>query len=185
MSEIQVEVPRVVKMENGSIVDFGKRANLLIAVDGSVVDFSLSNGKVITWAVQGIEAFTDFQKAVFTYGLVEKIKSNLAKVKELDKLEEGIKEQIANFEAGNFYVRANSSSPVMLDNIQKAYALVKSQQEGFEHLANYDEPAVSREIQATWAELSRPAKNLIRKNVYVIIEKAKLDNADGIAPSTI
>ena len=185
MSDIQVEVPRIVKMENGSVIDFGKRANLLIAVDGSVVDFSLSNGKVITWAVKDIETFTDFQKTVFTYGLVEKIKSNLAKVKEIDKIEEGIKEQIANFEAGNFYVRPNSSSPVMLDNIQKAYAIVKSQQEGFEHLANYDEPAVSREIKSTWDELTRPAKNLIRKNVYVIIEKAKLDSADGVVLSSI
>ena len=185
MSEIQVEVPRVIKMEDGSVVNFGRRSSLLIAINGAEVTFNLYNGKVIVWAVKGIESFTEFQKAVFTYGLTEKLKVNLGKVRELDKLEAGIREQLVNFDAGNFYVRANASSPLLLDNIQKAYALVKSQQEGFEHLANYDEPAISREIQATWSELSRPAKNLIRKNVYVIIEKAKLDSADGIAPSTI
>lgn len=185
MSEIQVEVPRVIKMEDGSVVNFGRRSSLLIAINGAEVTFNLYNGKVIVWAVKDIESFTEFQKAVFTYGLTEKLKVNLGKVKELDKLEAGIKEQIANFDAGNFYVRANASSPLLLDNIQKAYALVKSQQEGFEHLANYDEPAVSREIQAIWGDMTRPAKNLIRKNVYVIIEKAKLDSLDGVAPTTI
>lgn len=171
---------RIVEMEDGSEVNFGKRANLLTSVDGTTVSFKLFSGKIITWVVEGIDDLTDFQKVVYIFGLTEKVKSNIASVKDVTELEIAIHRQITSLSSGVFYTRGTSSNAVVLDNLQKAWATVKSDQEGFEHFIDYAEPAVSREIATLWAEMSRPAKNLIRKNVYVVVEKAKLDLADGV-----
>jgi len=171
---------RIVKMEDGSEVNFGKRANLLTSVDGTIVSFKLFSGKVIAWEVEGIDELTDFQKTVYIFGLTEKVKSNIASVKDVAELEIAIHRQVASLSSGVFYTRGTSSSAVVLDNLQKAWATVKSGQEGFEHFIDYAEPTVSREIATLWSEMTRPAKNLIRKNVYVVVAKAKLDLADGV-----
>jgi hypothetical protein len=182
MSELEV---RIVKMEDGSEVNFGKRANLLTSFEGTTVSFKLFTGKVITWVVEGIDTLTDFQKTVYVYGLTEKVKSNLAPVKDVSEMEIAIQKQILNLTSGIFFTRGTSSSAIILDNLQKAWAFVKSEQEGYKHWEDLEDATVTREVASAWNELTRPAKNLIRKNVYVVIQKSKLDLADGVEATLV
>ena len=173
-AEVKVDAPRIVTMEDGSQVNFGKLAKQIAVVEDSTITFKLFNGRLIPWTVD-TEGLSDFQKTVFLFGLVEKIKSNTSSVKDLAELEVAIKRQMVLLESGQFYSRGTNTGVLLLDNLQKAYALVKSQQEGFEHLANLEDPEVTREVVAYFDSLTRAQKNIIRKHPAVVIAKARLD----------
>lgn len=184
MSEVKVEAPRIVTMEDGSQVNFGKLAKQIAVVEENVITFKLFNGKLISWTVD-VEGLSEFQKTVFLFGLVEKIKSNTSSVKDLAELEVAIRKQMAVLESGQFYTRSAGTGVLLLDNLQKAYALVKSQQEGFERYANLADPEVTREVSEYWAGLTRAQKNTIRKHPSVVVAKAKLDAETGTVEELI
>lgn len=184
MSEVKVDAPRIVTMEDGSQVNFGKLAKQIAVVEDSTITFKLFNGKLISWEVD-VEGLSDFQKTVFLFGLVEKIKSNTSSIKDLAELEVAIKRQMAVLESGQFYTRNTGTGIVLLDNLQKAYALVKSQQEGYEHLAKLDDPEVTKEVSAYWDTLTRSQKNTIRKHPAVVVAKANLDAVSGAVEELI
>jgi len=173
-TEVKVAAPRIVTMEDGTQVNFGKLAKQIAVVEDSTITFKLFNGRLVTWTVDTV-GLNEFQKTVFLFGLVEKIKSNTSSVKNLAELEVAIKKQIALLEAGQFYTRTGSNGILLLDNLQKAYATVKARQAGFEHLADLANPEAVKEVLALFEGFTREQKTSIRKNRDVIIVKATLD----------
>ncbi len=172
------KVERLVTLEDGSVVNFGARANVLVHSDNEakVITFALSNGKKITWAAPEVEGLTPFQVQVYLYGLAAKVKSSLAPLKDLADIEKAIAKQIASIDSGVFILKSNGREAVAkLTNLQKAYALVKSATTGFESWEDVDAAEVITEVIERWEALTVSQRNSIRKNAYVKLELARLD----------
>lgn len=184
MSEVEVvestKVERLVTLEDGSVVNFGARANVLVHSDSEtkVITFALSNGKKIVWTAPEVEGLTPFQVQVYLYGLAAKVKSSLAPLKDLADIEAAIEKQIASIDSGVFILKSNGREAVAkLTNLQKAYASVKATTEGFESWANVDAPEVIEEVLTRWAAFTVSERNSIRKNAYVKLALAPLEAA--------
>ncbi len=175
-------VVRNVAMQDGSVVNFGARANLLTATDGNTLTFNFSDGKQIKWDVPFVEGLTEFQQTVYLYGIAAKIKSSLAPVK-FDDLEAAINKQIAAINEGNFSLRVAGEASTSLDNWAIAYAIVKAKEADFSHWVVNGEfnstPEVVTEVATRWAGFSISEKNGLRKHAYIKLEKAKLDAVDA------
>ena len=161
---------RIVTMDDGTQANFGARANLLSAIDleSSTVTFRIVTGKIINWTIQNMDNLTEFQKMVFMYGLLEKIKTSLAPIK-LPKMVEAIQKQIVAIERGEFNVRSLSSAgEVVLTDLQKAYALAFSEQyPAKKHWANVDDAATIAEVLGVWEGKSPAQRNAIRRHPSV------------------
>ena len=174
---------RVVIMEDGSQVNFGSRATLLSNTDvatGTIV-FKLFTGKIISYVVEGIEAFSEFQKQVYLFGLQSKIRSALSNVKDV---EEEVLKQIAALKEGKFSVRSGDASDVSLDNHLKAWATVMTGKypnvvaTPHTNWTDLTDVTVINEVLSTWNALSPKEKIAARKNVYVVHERSLLDMAE-------
>jgi len=181
MTEQTEQTTNVVQMEDGTTIDFGKRGVVDISIDlkSATMVFKTVNGKVISWQVQEIDNLFPFQKKVYLYGVLSKIRTAMAPVDRAE-LEDFINKQIEAINAGIFNVRAfgDPTREVKLLDIQKAYAIAKSKQTtGFEHWANVDDVRVIGEVLGDWATKSASAKNKIRRNPYVQLELSLLQTA--------
>ena len=178
---------RILPMEDGTTCNFGSRANLITSIDldNSVVTFKIAIepiGKVISWSVPEVAGLSDFQKKVYLYGLMERVKSSLAPVKLVDT-EAAIHKQIVAINAGDFNIRSveGEDGVVALTNLQKAYALVKSNpafvKTAKPEWADVNNIVVVTEVLNFWEGLSAEERIAIRNNAYVKLELAKLETA--------
>jgi hypothetical protein len=181
----EVKPSRIIDVA-GEKVNFGVRAKVLSAYDAATktITFYLATseteGKKLEWPVQGTEGLNDFQLQVFLYGLSSKVKASLAAIKDIGDVEVAINKQIEAINAGTFILRSGKEATLSLDNLQKAYAIVKAANEAeFAHWANVDDATVIQEVLARWSTFTVSDKNGLRKNAYIVLEKAKLDAADA------
>ncbi len=166
-----IKEPVIVEMSDGTKCNFGRRANLVSSMDvpTKTLTFKISTGVIISWAVEGLEAFSTLQTKIYLYGLLEKVKSSLAGVGKPD-LEVAISNNIADIKAGNFNIRSAGSSVAAtgLTLVMKAFALAKSeQQEEYVHLRDLDNPSVIDEVCALWNGKSPSEKRAVRTNPFV------------------
>ena len=173
---------KIVTMEDGSQVNFGVRANLITSLDldTSTISFKISTGKIINWLVEHMENLTTFQKTVYMYGLLEKVKTSLAPVK-VDALEVAINKQIESINKGEFNVRAlTQAGEVVLTDLQKAYAIAVSYLDPSKaHWANVDNGEVIAEVLTLWESKSAIERNKIRRHPNVAVELAKIQMDNG------
>jgi len=175
---------RIVTLEDGTQANFGARANLLSTIDleTSTLTFKLVTGKVVNWVITEIDNLTAFQKTVYMYGLLEKIKTSLAPVK-LPKIEEAIAKQIAAIAKGEFNIRSiNNAGEVVLTDLQKAYALAFSKQ--YPDKAGWsevDSPATIAEVLEVWENKTPAQRNAIRRHPSVAWELNVMAIATGDA----
>jgi len=182
VEEVLTAVPaRLVTLEDGSVVDFGVRANVLVDIDQETqtITFSLSNGRKISWVISGVESLSPFQIQVYLYGLASKVKSSLARFKDLVEVEATIHKQIESINSGIFILRSGKEASLSLTNLQKAYAIVKSQEEAFASWVNVDSEEVIKEVLTRWETFDTSAKNSLRKNAYIKLEVSKLEVAEA------
>lgn len=177
---------RIVILEDGTQVNFGTRATLLSSFDvaTATIVFKSFSGKIITYVVEGIEAFSDFQKQVYLFGLQTKIRGSLANAKGLEATDLEIQKQIDLLVDGKFSVRSGEASEVALDNNLKAWATIQSGkypsivEEPKAHWADLGNVVVINEVLSAWNALSPKDKIAARKNAYVVYERAALDMAE-------
>lgn len=178
---------RIVTMEDGTQLNFGTRANLLSSIDleTNTLTFKLVSGKIINWILQGVEGLTDFQRTVFLYGILEKVKTSLAPIK-LPKIEEAIAKQIVAIEKGEFNIRSLSGSgEVTLTELQAAYAIALSKQSKAKaHWVNTTDVVTIQEVLSVWEGKSPAQRNAIRRNAAVSWElnvmKLEEGNVEGL-----
>jgi hypothetical protein len=178
MSEVKAQ--RIVKLEDGSEVNFGVRANLLTSVDeaANTVTFKSISGKIITWAVPYVDGLNGFVKTVYIYGLVTKVKSTLAGVKGEADMEAALEKVLTSLAMGTLVVRSAVAGTLTLE--QKAYAIIKSTHTNrhFDltktHWSDLSAPATIAEVTTLWGSFDRSRKNAIRKDSYFKIELATL-----------
>jgi hypothetical protein len=175
---------RIVTLDDGTQVNFGARANLLSSIDleSSTIIFKIVTGKVINWVITEMDNLTPFQKTVFMYGLLEKVKTSLAPVK-LAKLEEAIAKQIAAVTKGDFNIRSiNTVGEVALSDLQKAYALAFSKQYPDKaKWADIDDVATIAEVLEVWENKTPVQRNAIRRHPSVAWELNVMAIATGDA----
>ena len=173
---------RIVTLEDGTQANFGARANLLSAIDieSDTVTFRIVTGKIINWVVKDMDNLTPFQKMVYMYGLLEKIKTSLAPIKLL-KLEEAIGKQIVAIEKGEFNVRSLSSAgEVVLTDLQKAYALAFSEQYPEKaHWGKVDDATTISEVLSSWENKTPAQRNAVRRHPMVQYQLSIMAMAAG------
>ena len=194
---------RVVTLDNGEVVDFGVRANLITSFDTATneVVFKIFSGEVIIWDTTvikdlDIESFSEFAKTVVLYGLLAKIKTNLASVKLYDEVDgkkvhslaNSISGQIAIINEGKFSIRATNAPVAGLTLDQRAFATAVSKHAKFAEAVSI-EPEVAAEwknledeevilaVIALWDTYTVSTKNTIRKQPYFTLEKSTLQLA--------
>jgi hypothetical protein len=177
---------RIVILEDGTQVNFGTRATLLSSFDleTSTIVFKSFSGKIISFVVEGIEAFSDFQKQVYLFGLQTKIRGSLANAKTIEDTDLEVQKQIDLLKEGKFAVRSGDSSEVSLDNNLKAWATIQSGKyptivaDPKTHWADLGNVVVINEVLSAWNALTPKEKIAARKNAYVVYEKSALDIAE-------
>jgi len=194
---------RIIELENGEKVNFGARANLLSSFDTETneITFKVATGEVIVWNIADIAGLdvaplTEQVKNFVLYGLLAKIKTNLAPVKlqeEVDgkvvnSLAEAIQAQVAILNTGKFSVRGSGDDSVELSLDQKAFAVAASKEPVFATAvslttdetagwADLDAEATINAVSTLWDSYDTSTKNAIRKNAYFRLYKATLELA--------
>lgn len=183
MSDKAKAQARIVTMEDGTTANFGTRTKLLTAFDvpSATVTFRLFNGTTINWILAGIEALTDFQKTIYIYGAVEKVKSSLTSMT-VDKLEAAINKQTTLIDSGVFNIRSSSETGlVKLSDLQKAYALaIALLFPERSHWANISDKDVMVEVLAAWESKTPTERNAIRRDPNVSLQLSTIQLQDGI-----
>ena len=172
------KVTNIVEMQDGTKIDFGKRGTLHTSVDlpTNTISFKMVTGDIINWVVPGTEGLTDFQKKVYLYGILSKIKTAMAPV-DLKELKKFIEKQMEAINNGIFIVRAfgDTVREVKLTDIQKAYAIAKSKQNpDFIHWGNVEDTSVIEQVSQDWEAKSTSEKNADKRNPYVQLELATM-----------
>jgi len=195
---------RVVALENGEVVDFGVRANLITSFDTATneVVFKLFSGEVIVWdasKIEGLEvdSLNELAKTIILYGLLAKIKTNLAAIKLYEDGEDGeqvhslannINGQIKTINSGRFNIRATASTVAGLTLDQRAFATAVSKHDKFAEAVSVKPEVASKwvdlededviaEIISVWDTYTVSNKNTIRKQPYFRLEKVNLELA--------
>jgi len=192
---------RIIELENGEKVNFGARANLLSSFDTETneITFKVATGEVIVWNITKIAGLdtaplTEQVKNFVLYGLLAKIKTNLAPVKlqeEVDgevvnSLAEAIQAQIAILNTGRFAVRGSGDDSVELSLDQKAFATAAFREPIFATAvllateettgwADLDAEATINAVSTLWDSYDTSTRNAIRKNPYFRLYKATLE----------
>lgn len=187
-------VSNIITMENGENIDFGKSGKVKASYDvaTSTVTFKTVVGSIIDYVVDGLDNFSDFQKEVYLYGVMEKIKSTLAPTK-VEDLVAKINKQIEEVKSGVFTTRTMDSS-VELDSFLQAFAMVNATgqvntstatfdvfpsalkvPELRPHWINVKDPAVIKEVLEFWNSLSRTEKASERHNTFITTQKAFIE----------
>lgn len=188
--EKEVKQVRIVRMEDGTDVNFGTRANLITSADPeqNLLTFKLASGKVINYVEETIENLTEKQKAIYLYGLLQKVKTTLAPVKlftlidgELvPTMENTINKQLELFKAGEFMFRdVEREGVVELTDLQRAYAEVMREQGSKPHWTDLDDIATMTEILSIWETKSPVERNKVRRHPLVAIKLATLAQKTG------
>jgi hypothetical protein len=178
---VEAKKDRLVTMQDGSVKNFGVRANLLTNVDHEtgLVTFDFFTGETISfnaYAIEGqtVETFTAFQKQVFIYGLLAKVKTALAPIK-VDGLFEAVTKQLDAIAKAEFSTRGHAETVVGLSDLEKAYALAKVVQgDAPEYFSDLTDVRTIEEVQAYFATLTTGGKNKLRNHPKVALELAKL-----------
>jgi len=191
---------RVVTLENGEVVDFGVRANLITSFDTATneVVFKLFSGEVIVWNTTkiedlAVESLSDFAKTVVLYGLLAKIKTNLASIKlyeevdgkQVHSLANNINDQIAIINTGKFSIRATATTVAGLTLDQRAFATAVSKHAKFADAvscaevewADLEDEGVIASVISLWDSYTVSQKNVIRKQPHFRLEKSLLELA--------
>lgn len=165
------KVLNIVTMSDGTQANFGARAKVLSAIDleDKQITFRVADGSIINWLPKELDNLSDFQLPVFLYGLLERVKSGLSSTKGLDKVAEVINKQIEAIDAGEFSIRAVSSTgAVELTLLQRAYAIAMSGVEGGNpKWANVEDTAVIEEVLEVWEGKTAVERNAIRRHPLV------------------
>lgn len=188
-NEIPVAKPvRIVDMADGTQANFGTRANLLSSMNipTATATFKVITGEVINWVMQGLEGLTDFQKTVYMYGAMEKVKSSLAGVK-VEVLAEAVTKNTTDIDNEVFNIRsAGSTGAVTLTTLQKAYALAISKLDGSKEYWNQlEEKAVIAEVLAVWETKTAKERGALRRHPHVALELNVMLLAEGGADSLV
>jgi len=197
------DAKRVATLENGEVVDFGVRANLITSFDTATneVVFKLFSGEVIVWdasKIEGleVESLNELAKTVVLYGLLAKIKTNLASVKlyeevdgeQVHSLANNINDQIDIINTGRFNIRATATTVAGLTLDQRAFATAVSKHAKFAEAVSISEEVASKwvdledeevieQVIALWDTYTVSNKNTIRKQPYFRLEKVNLELA--------
>lgn len=180
-STVEAKKDRLVTMQDGSVKNFGVRANLLTSVDAEsgVITFDFFTGETIAfnaYTIEGqtVETFTAFQKQVFVYGLLAKVKTALAPIK-VEGLFEAVTKQLDAIAKAEFTTRGHAETVVGLSDLEKAYALAKVVQgDAPEYFSDLNDARTIEEVQAHFATLTTGGKNKLRNHPKVALELAKL-----------
>lgn len=182
---VEAKPARIVEMQDGSKVDFGSRSKLLVSfsTEDNTATFKVFTGDMVTWVVEGMDNLTDFQKIVYMYGLVERVKSSLSPIS-LKNLASTIHAQIAEINKGNFNIRANGGTKVAtgLDQLQTAYALAMAElKPEVAHWNQVTEQTVIDEVLASWATKDAKQRGAIRRHPAVSLKLSmlKLEAGEG------
>jgi len=181
LAPVEAKKDRLVTMQDGSVKNFGVRANLLTNVDHEtgLVTFDFFTGETISFNAFGIEGqtvetFTAFQKQVFVYGILAKIKTSLAPIK-VDGLFTAVTKQLDAIAKAEFTTRGHAEAEVGLSDLEKAYALAKVVQgDAPEYFSDLADQRTIEEVQAYFATLTTGGKNKLRNHPKVALELAKL-----------
>lgn len=182
---------RIVDMEDGTRVNFGVRTNLISVMDvaTSTVTFKFSTGKIITWTLAGLDGLSELHKTMVLYAGMEKVKSYLTGVKDVEKMISEVLKHTPLISEGKFAIRVpgESSGDVKLDNWQKAFAMAVAYQPGtpYPHWTNVDDATVISEVLNIWAGKTAQEKNKVRRHEKVLMYKAQFDAADGLVPELL
>lgn len=199
---------KIIELETGEKVNFGTRSNLLSSFDteANTITFKVATGEVIVWDVTtiadlAVEALNEWTKTVVLYGLLAKVRTNLAPVKlqeevtaedgsvtVVNSLAEAIRKQITILTSGKFSVRGSGDDSVELSLDQKAFATAVVKQAPFatavgltaEDHAGWDDLDSESTINAVsnlWDSFETSVKNAVRRNPYFKVEKALLEIA--------
>ena len=199
---------KIIELETGEKVNFGTRSNLLSSFDteANTITFKVATGEVIVWDVTtiadlAVEALNEWTKTVVLYGLLAKVRTNLAPVKLQDEvtaedgsvtvvnsLAEAIRKQVAVLTSGKFSVRGSGDDSVELSLDQKAFATAVVKQAPFATAvgltaedtagwADLDAEATINAVSNLWDSFETSVKNAVRRNPYFKVEKALLEIA--------
>jgi len=187
--EVSVAKPvRIIDMVDGTQANFGTRSNLLSTMDveTSTATFKVVTGEVINWVMQGLEGLTPFQKMVYMYGAMEKVKSSLAGVKK-EVLAEAVTKSTTDIDNEVFNIRSNGhGGEVVLSTLQKAYALAISKlDETKEYWNQLDEKTVISEVLAVWETKTAKERGALRRHPHVALELNIMLLAEGGADSLV
>ena len=199
---------KIIELETGEKVNFGTRSNLLSSFDteANTITFKVATGEVIVWDVTtiadlAVDALNEWTKTVVLYGLLAKVRTNLAPVKLQDEvtaedgsvtvvnsLAEAIRKQVAVLTSGKFSVRGSGDDSVELSLDQKAFATAVVKQAPFATAvgltaedtagwADLDAEATINAVSNLWDSFETSVKNAVRRNPYFKVEKALLEIA--------
>lgn len=197
------KVERIAALENGEKVNFGARANLLSSFDteANTITFKVFTGEVIVWDVTSIvglsvEGLTELTKTVVLYGLLAKVRTNLAPVKLTEEkdgvvthtLANTIKELVSIISSGKFSTRGSGDDSIELTLDQKAFATAAFKEVAFatavslsaDDVAGWgdlDSDETIKAVSELWDSFDTSSKNAIRKNPYFRIAKAMIEIA--------
>jgi len=194
---IKAVVSNIVTMENGENIDFGKSGKIKASYDvaTSTITFKTVVGSIINYVVDGLDNLSDFQKEVYLYGVMEKIKSTLAPTK-IEDLEAKINKQIEEVKSGVFTTRTMDST-VELSDFLKAFAIINATQRLFTpmgyvdvampvealkvtelqpHWVNVNNSEVIKEVSDFWTALPKGEKSAQRGNSFVKAQLSFIEN---------
>lgn len=183
VKEKEVKVIRIIDMEDGTKCNFGVRNNLVTNSDSEtgILTFKISTGQILTFLPPELEGLNKFQKDVFLYGILSKVKTSLAPVKPLD-LAAAISVQLDQISKKEFNVRnSGDSEEVLLTEWQKAFALVVSETvAGKEHWKNLEDGVTITEVLTSWNEKTVVQRNNIKRHPLVMQKKVEFDLASEV-----
>lgn len=157
----------LVKMEDGSSVNFGARAKVLSTQTVTDTSFSLTfnigNGKQVHYDFKGD---TNLLLEMAAFGAANKVKQACAGLAKFEELEAMITAKVAELSEGIFVSRSGGKVSVALSQLQVAYARVNkidiSTTDGINEVATY------------FDSLDKEGKAALRKQGRIQIELAKL-----------
>lgn len=130
MSEDQNEVEAGnVKMEDGTIVNFGKRARFLseevVNENGFSLRLLVASGKVLTYKYEKA-GIGEFLAKIASFGASSKVKAAIASCKTVEEIETCVKSKVEEFNGEVFTTNRAGSSLAKLTIPQMAYAVVNN-----------------------------------------------------------
>ena len=195
--EVTETTSRIVQLETGELVNFGKSGKVIASydVDTDTITFKTVPGKVISFKISDLPE--NVLKEATIYGLREKIKATLAPITAND-IPDKIYKEIEALQAGLFVTRSSdSTTTVELDDFMKAFALINATgqvntgtalftiKEQFisvpelrPHWVNLNDVNVINEVLTYWDSLSRQEKAAQKRNTFVKTQASIIATGD-------
>lgn len=171
--------PRVVKMEDGSEINFGKRAMMLSGTmyredgKGFEIVFHVFSGKQFRFKVELETPLEQFYLEVLSFGLAQKAKNSCTAAKSADDIEKILQIKLQEYANKDFATRASGETSITLTQEQMAFARWKNMDvDTIETIVN---------VRAYFAALSKEELQKLRKNPLIQFFKAQIQQEAAIA----